>query len=294
MRYLDLGSGILAMLDDADYEFARDYTWHVLRSKHNVGFYVQRKLTVSDEITCRKWRMLHRELLGIPDGDKRCVRFNDSNGLNCQRSNLRIIARKDIQIHRKKRMKSSSRYTGVHARDGGWTAIPGYRVTWRSEYSASIARDMEQLRRFGDLSHAGLNHPDLVLNRPARAGYILRIDRMLASRQRWFGMIGSVEWQTYKKKDRSGRKRTVGRYYASVMFDDYKLYIGGHDDEASARATIKNWISDAQPESFWPQTTRVSGKVAWTVPRPWVHPDAWPSKPSISYSPRTRRSCVVP
>jgi hypothetical protein len=69
------------MVDDEDYDWISKYHWHVYRRKHT--FYAQR-LTLD-----RKWVSMHREILGITD-PKILSDHIDHNGLNNQRSNLRL------------------------------------------------------------------------------------------------------------------------------------------------------------------------------------------------------------
>jgi hypothetical protein len=274
MAKLHLPDGQIALVDDEDYERVRSGAWQTLRSDRNRTLYCQRRLN-EDEVTCRKYRMLHREVLELRDGDKRCVRFLNGKGLDCTKRNLEIIRRSQLQVHRRKRSPATSKYVGVHWHDpqdqphGYWKVSP--HVTnnaFLDETAAAIARDLNHLKLFGDFGIPGLNFPDLILNRPARATQLVRLDRQHIARRRWFSHRGTVEQKFWL---RQGKRASA--YYASIAIDGIRhgarLALGGHQTKREAHAAIRTWLREN-------------------------HPDAWPSKPSTSGSPRTRRSCVVP
>lgn len=94
------------MLDDADYEWAQRYHWCVaVRSRHAYAV----------RYSGRKIFYLHRELMGLVEGDKREVDHINHNSLDCQRSNLRIVTHAQNGQNLPARGRgSTSQYRGVY------------------------------------------------------------------------------------------------------------------------------------------------------------------------------------
>lgn len=98
------------MVDDEDYEDVKQYSWGVMTCKTSKVKYVKAR-HVSKE-NPRKYYSMHRFLLGVDD-PKIFVDHRDGNGLNNQKSNLRISTLKDNCRNRGKQKNNSSGFKGV-------------------------------------------------------------------------------------------------------------------------------------------------------------------------------------
>lgn len=84
MKTVITKSGHKILVDDEDFERLSKYTWHVSSTNAN-NLYAMRHVRINGKKTKR---YLHREVLNNPEGA--IIDHIDQNGLNCQRSNLRI------------------------------------------------------------------------------------------------------------------------------------------------------------------------------------------------------------
>lgn len=163
----------IALIDDDDYDLISAYNWFVLIKKHTT--YVLTKLGNGHAIS------MHRLICNFPDN--MVIDHKDGNGLNNQRSNLRICTTQQNQMNKKKRsILKSSIYKGVtlmvnkrvctgRSRDFSvlkkyytWRAmimLNGKKVrigTFKTEIEAAIAYDKTAKIYHGEF--ASLNFPD--------------------------------------------------------------------------------------------------------------------------------------
>jgi hypothetical protein len=108
MRQILLTQGLVALVDDVDFEYLNQWKWHAL--KHRESFYAARN---SGGRLNRKYIFMHRLILGLTDS-KIEVDHKDLNGLNNQRNNLRPASRSQNAANIPSRMGSSSKHLGVH------------------------------------------------------------------------------------------------------------------------------------------------------------------------------------
>lgn len=156
---ISLNWGLVAIVDDADAESVRRFNWNAVpgRSTHYA-------MAVS---RAGKLIAMHRMLMGFPYG--KIVDHKDHDGLNNQRSNLRLATHQQNTRHSQKiRTPTSSRFKGVHlARKTGkkpWRALInigrkqiirlGY---FETEELAARAYDIQAAIHFGEF--AVLNFP---------------------------------------------------------------------------------------------------------------------------------------
>lgn len=92
-----------ALIDGEDFELVSKYKWCV--SRHRNTFYA-----VCPGTTSRKAVLMHRLLLGFPDG---IIDHKDRNGLNNQKSNLRPCSYKENSGNCKMLTTNKSGYRGV-------------------------------------------------------------------------------------------------------------------------------------------------------------------------------------
>lgn len=152
-----LTRGLVCMVDDADAERAMRHKWYALPTKYS--FYACRR----GQGTAQE--RMHRWLLGAPDGTP--VDHKDSNGLNNQRSNIRLCTRLENGANRRF-VSNASGYKGVYPTPGTFGRFyatvtrdhkPVYLGSFAAAKDAARAYDAAALELFGEF--ASLNFPDL-------------------------------------------------------------------------------------------------------------------------------------
>lgn len=100
---VELTRGQSAYVDYADWNLVKTHRWHAI--KPGEEYYAE---------PSQKPRILmHRMILGLSRGDGLQVDHIDHNGLNNQRSNLRIVNHQTNQFNSRSRKNTSSKYKGV-------------------------------------------------------------------------------------------------------------------------------------------------------------------------------------
>jgi hypothetical protein len=150
IRRIPLGDGRYAIVDAADYEWLRRWTWHV-----EDGYAVR----------CEKGKRIymHRQIAEPPDG----LSVDHANRVRAdnRRANVRICTHQENMYNRAKRAGSASRFKGVgfRKRDKKWYAELGSadKPLWLgffdSEIEAARAYDAKAVEHFGEF--AWLNFP---------------------------------------------------------------------------------------------------------------------------------------
>lgn len=111
------GTGKFAQVDDEDFEYLNQFIWHVHKSKHT--FYAVRCKTKKEFKGVKGWNpykqvavRMHREVLKITN-QKILVDHKDGNGLNNQKSNIRIANYSQNSQNRKPKEGRTSKFMGV-------------------------------------------------------------------------------------------------------------------------------------------------------------------------------------
>ena len=153
MKEISLTQGKVALVDDADYEWLNQWKWYAssIQSSYSCRFYAKRRV--------RKGVLeyMHRLILELQRNDNREVDHIDGNGLNNQRSNLRVCTHKQNRQSSRKRKIGASRYKGVcwNRRRHKWCSYIyvneklihlGY---FDSETDAALAYNHAALNHFG-------------------------------------------------------------------------------------------------------------------------------------------------
>jgi hypothetical protein len=101
-----------ALVDDEDFDWLNQFTWHENRPKNGRTSYAVRLVYHGRKATAL---YLHREVLGLKplSEDGREVDHIDHNGLNCQKENLRIGTKGQNLANRGLNRDSSTGYRGV-------------------------------------------------------------------------------------------------------------------------------------------------------------------------------------
>lgn len=133
----------VAVVDDDNYSALSKHSRYYNPDK-NTGYACRTRYYV-DESGKRRWETLgmHRVIMGLQKGDARQVDHVDGNGLNNQKSNLRICTRVQNAQNRHARVGRKSRYKGVTRvpHSGTWGAY--IRVNGKQEYLGTfLTEDM--------------------------------------------------------------------------------------------------------------------------------------------------------
>lgn len=111
MKIIKTFAGHEILVDDEDFEYLSQYKWQV--SKTNAtNQYALRHAVKNGKKT--KFYM-HREIMGFPDG---LVDHIDRYGLNCQKSNLRIVDKAQNAVN--SRIYGEIKYKGVCKHQKGY------------------------------------------------------------------------------------------------------------------------------------------------------------------------------
>ena len=115
LKTIPLTQGMVALVDDSDYEMLSRYKWRVHKSRNTC--YAKTTITTA---TGRETVQMHWMIMGRRPGFK--IDHRNGNGLDNQRGNLRYLThRQNLQnLHNKR----SSGYPGVslHKLTGKWDA----------------------------------------------------------------------------------------------------------------------------------------------------------------------------
>lgn len=109
MKFIELTQGLRAIVDDEDFEELNKYRW--CAAKDGTRFYVIRSKMLSG--SRKKTVRMHRIVLNLLDKNI-CVDHIDGNGLNNQKSNLRICNHAQNGANCRIRIKNKSGYIGVY------------------------------------------------------------------------------------------------------------------------------------------------------------------------------------
>lgn len=89
-RIIPLTKGFFTIVEESDYLWAMQWKWCAATSKTRNTVYAFRNSEEKNGI--KHGIRLHREIMGLPRGDKREVDHENCNGLDNRRSNMRIVS----------------------------------------------------------------------------------------------------------------------------------------------------------------------------------------------------------
>jgi len=155
MKEINLTQGQVALVDDEDYEELNKYKWFA-HDNYGWTFYARRTGRKADGK--RYLIQMHRVILNAPKD--MFVDHIDSNGLNNQRSNLRLCTNQQNNRHARPYSNGSSKFKGVcwHKRIKEWQAnirIDGklkHIGYFKNEKDAALAYNVKALEYFGEFA----------------------------------------------------------------------------------------------------------------------------------------------
>lgn len=109
MKEIKLSRGLSAQVDDDDFDYLNQFKWYA-QNCGNGRFYAARHLKKDEGL---KVVLMHRVIMGLKHGDKRCIDHINLNELCNIKSNLRICNKSENGANSKKIQNKTSIYKGV-------------------------------------------------------------------------------------------------------------------------------------------------------------------------------------
>ena len=140
--------GLVALVDDEDYDWLSQWNWSAVSTHRRNGGYAMRR----DNVT-GKTILMHRMILKASDGGE--VDHINGNGLDNRRCNLRLVTPQQNRRNRSTGRNNQTGYKGVtfDKKSGRW--VMSFRVVFDSAEEAARVYDQLAAAVFGE--HAKTN-----------------------------------------------------------------------------------------------------------------------------------------
>lgn len=237
-KLISLTQGHFAIVDEADYADLAKHRWYAVRYKKNSVpvTYAARKVRVGEKRTIL---FMHQAIMNPPDG--MLVDHRDSDGLNCQRSNMRIVSHSQNGMNRRRDARNTSGASGVtlHKGTGKWKASIGingenkhlgYFNSFEEAVSVRHAAEKEHYREYANTAASTPSESRIATN-AIIANELQNQPRQL-DRRSVSGVTGV------------SLNRQTGRWQASIFKNGKRHHLGWHDtiEAAAARKTAEQQL----------------------------------------------------
>ena len=167
MKKIKLTKGLVAIVDDSDYENVNQFKWQgvVEKCKFRTHFSVRRSVLFNGK---RRTLPMAKFILGLKPGKKIVADHINGNGLDNRRCNLRAATMSQNQQNKSRQLGYSSKYKGVsyYKPKDLWVAsimvngkIKHLKYS-KIEKVVALVYDREAIKRFGKF--AKINFPALL------------------------------------------------------------------------------------------------------------------------------------
>lgn len=159
MKKIALNQNKFTIVDDEDFEHLNQWRWFA--TKRGNSFYAERSQRVGKrKLGKSKGFKIHRLIMGITDPLVLCDHI-DGDGLNNQKSNLRLCNRSQNNCNRRSSKNSSSKFKGVsyHRITKMWQSSMTkdkksiYIGLFRTEVEAAIAYNKKAIELHGEFAN---------------------------------------------------------------------------------------------------------------------------------------------
>lgn len=159
MKKIKLTQGKYALVDDADFETVSKYKWYA----QNMGtgqplWYAARSTWKNGKKGIIK---MHRFIMGFPSSSLD-IDHIDQNGLNNQKSNLRVVSHLQNMANGRTSRSNTSGFKGVSFNGHKWVAqskdrgVQNYLGSFENKIDAAIIYDMFVLLRHGEFAQTNI------------------------------------------------------------------------------------------------------------------------------------------
>lgn len=164
-KIIELTQGYFAIVDDQDYGELMKHEWYTIKAKRDkaeIRYAARKSPSGAGE---RSIIFMHRALMNPPGG--MIVDHKDGDGLNCQRSNMRIVSYSQNGMNRRRDARNKSGASGVSLdkRTGKWKAsicangVKEFLGYFSDFQEAVAARQSAEKEFFGEYAHPTASTP---------------------------------------------------------------------------------------------------------------------------------------
>lgn len=155
MKEIQLTQGMVALVDDKDFEYLSQWKWFYTRAKNEHTGYARKKLRCPNTGK-RINHSMHTLLMG--PGKDQCVDHIDGNGINNQRSNLRVCSARENAWNRRrmttKKLKANKGVTIIKNRKG----TPSYWIARIGVHGERLYLGTFKTKELAEMAYAEAAH----------------------------------------------------------------------------------------------------------------------------------------